>query len=71
ERFEGRVLDVDGHIADAWGRIMARGQRVGRMPGSMDAFFAATAEFHQLTLVTRNIRDFEDLGILLYNPWGR
>jgi predicted nucleic acid-binding protein len=68
-RFQGRILDVDPLVADAWGRIMARGHRAGRMPGAVDAFFAATAESHELTLVTRNIRDFENLGIYLYNPW--
>ena len=35
----------------------------------MDAFFAATAETHELTLVTRNVRDFEGLGISIFNPW--
>lgn len=70
-RFHGRILDIDRPVADAWGRIMARGQRSGRAMGSMDAFFAATAESHALTLVTRNVRDFEDLGIALHNPWER
>ena len=53
-RFHGRVLDVDGRVADAWGQIMARSQRAGRALGAMDAFFAATAQAHDLTLVTRN-----------------
>jgi predicted nucleic acid-binding protein len=68
-RFHGRVLDVDRPVADTWGRIMARCQRAGRMLGSMDAFFAATAASHELTLVTRNVRDFESAGIPLCNPW--
>ncbi len=68
-RFDGRILDVDRHVADAWGRIMARSCRTGHAVGSMDAFFAATAECHELTLVTRNVRDFEGLGIPLHNPW--
>lgn len=36
-----------------------------------DAFFAATAECNELTLVTPNVRDFEGLGIPLHNPWGQ
>jgi predicted nucleic acid-binding protein len=68
-RFDGRVVDVDRRVADAWGRIMARSQRAGRGLGSMDAFFAATAESHELTLVTRNVRDFDGVGIPLHNPW--
>jgi predicted nucleic acid-binding protein len=68
-RFETRVLPVDALIANAWGRLMARGQALGRPVGTMDAFIAATAESHGLTLVTRNVRDFEPLGIPLVNPW--
>jgi predicted nucleic acid-binding protein len=69
-RFEGRILDVDHRVADAWGVIMARGRLAGAVPGAMDAFFAATAEAHGLTLVTRNVRDFAKLGIALLDPWS-
>ena len=68
-RFEGRILDVDGRIADAWGIVMARGQKAGSNIGTLDALFAATAEVHGLTLVTRNVKDFLKLGIRLLNPW--
>jgi predicted nucleic acid-binding protein len=69
DRFDGRVLDVDRRVADAWGRVMARGQRSGRTMTAMDAFFAATAESYALTLVTRNVRDFESLGVPILDPW--
>jgi predicted nucleic acid-binding protein len=36
----------------------------------MDAFIAATAQRHNLVLATRNVKDFEAVGILLYNPWS-
>jgi toxin FitB len=36
----------------------------------MDAFIAATAKRHHLTLVTRNISDFDSMGIKLVNPWS-
>lgn len=70
ERFHGRVLDVDRRVADAWGHVMVRCQRSGRTPTPMDAFFAATAESHGLTLVTRNVRDFEGLNVPLLDPWA-
>jgi hypothetical protein len=69
DRFHGRILAVDSPVADAWGRLMAHASRAGRTVGSMDAFVAATAEAHGLTLVTRNVRDFERLGVDLLNPW--
>jgi predicted nucleic acid-binding protein len=68
-RFEGRVLDVDIGVADAWGRIVARAQAAGRPVSAMDALMAATAERHDLVLVTRNISDFERLGVNILNPW--
>lgn len=69
-RFQGRILDIDRQIAEAWGTLMARGQQRGITLGTMDAFFAATAASHGLTLVTRNVKDFEQVGIPLFNPWG-
>jgi toxin FitB len=69
-RFEERVLSIDPETAAAWGGIMARGRAGGRPVGIMDAFLAATAERHRLTLVTRNISDFDVLGIRVINPWS-
>ncbi len=68
-RFEDRILGIDRRIAEIWGVVMARGQKAGVTLGSMDAFFAATAEAHGLTLVTRNVRDFERIGVALLDPW--
>jgi toxin FitB len=68
-RFDGRVLPVDRTVADAWGTVMARARRAGVGLSSMDGFFAATADVHGFTLVTRNVSDFRALGISLLNPW--
>jgi len=69
-RFEARMLPIDAVTADTWGRIMARGQARSRPLGAMDAFIAATAEQHDLTLVTRNLSDFDGLGVRLLSPWS-
>jgi predicted nucleic acid-binding protein len=69
ERFEGRMLSIDAGVADRWGRMVARAQAAGKPAGPMDAFLAATAERHGLTLVTRNEADFRHLCIPLVNPW--
>jgi toxin FitB len=68
-RFEDRILPVDANVADAWGITVSRNEAAGRPIGAMDAFLAATAETHQLTLVTRNVSDFPMLKSVL-NPWS-
>jgi toxin FitB len=68
-RFEDRILAIDLQVADTWGLVMAQSQKVGLALGSMDAFVAAIAEAHSLTLVTRNVKDFEHIGITLLDPW--
>jgi len=68
-RFEGRILSIDAAIAHAWGKAVAYGDREGRPSNTMDAFLAATAEIHHLTLVTRNTVDFRRLTKSVMNPW--
>jgi toxin FitB len=68
-RFGDRIIDIDRQIAESWGIVMARGRRLGAAISVMDAFFAATAEVHGLTLATRNVRHFARVGIPLYDPW--
>jgi predicted nucleic acid-binding protein len=68
-RFEGRILSVDPNVAEAWGKTVSRSEAMGRPIGVMDAFLAATADVHRLTLVTRNASDFTTLKTVL-NPWS-
>lgn len=69
QRFEQRVLSVDEPIALAWGDLMGLAKRRGRGLSSMDGLIAATAVAHELTLATRNIKDFDGFGIELFDPW--
>ena len=68
-RFESRILPIDASIANMWGQVLARSQALGRTIGILDGFLAATAEKHQLTMVTRNVADFFVLGHSVLNPW--
>ena len=68
-RFEGRILSIDTAIADACGKLAARSEATGRPVEAMDAFLAATAQVHQLTLVTRNTAHFHSILKALLNPW--
>jgi predicted nucleic acid-binding protein len=70
-RFEDRVLPIDRQVADAWGRIVASRESAGRPIAIMDAFIAATAEVHGLTLVTRNLGDFAEAVPGLVNPYSQ
>lgn len=69
QRFENRIIPVEGPVALAWGDLMALAKRSGRRLASMDGLIAATAVAHQLTLATRNTKDFEGFGIDIIDPW--
>jgi toxin FitB len=69
-RFERRILPIDYRVARAWSILVAQGRKSGRMINPMDAFLAATAEVHSLTLVTRNAKDFLRIGVPLFDPWN-
>ncbi|MBW8909889.1 MAG: type II toxin-antitoxin system VapC family toxin [Mesorhizobium sp.] len=69
QRFEQRVLSVDEPVALAWGDLMGLAKRRGRGLSSMDGLIAATAIARELTLATRNVKDFEGFGIELLDPW--
>ena len=65
--FEGRILNIDVKVADSWGRMQS--QTKGIILPAIDGLIAATAYVHELTLVTRNIKDFKNATIALINPW--
>lgn len=67
--FAGRALPIDETVALRWAEIATRAEQSGR-PGSFaDGLIAATALDRGLTLVTRNVTDFEPFGVSLLNPW--
>ena len=67
-RFEGRILCVDAAVADVCGSIVAHRDGIGRPIHAMDALIAATAKVHRLTVVTRNIDDFQP-SVDSIHPW--
>ena len=64
-------LSFDGLAADAYGYIVAQRESLGRRISIPDAQIAAIAYIHQAVLATRNVKDFEDCGIHIFNPWDQ
>jgi predicted nucleic acid-binding protein len=64
--FAGRVLAVDTAVAQRCARLHMPDPRADR-----DALIAATALVHGMTVVTRNVADFELTGVPLLNPWNQ
>ena len=67
-RFHGRILVVTHSIADRWGVLDGQCQLKGTPLKTADGMIAATAIEHDLTIVTRNVRDFAGLGVEVFNP---
>lgn len=67
--FAGRILPVTEAIAEHWGRLAAAAKQRGTPLAVVDGVLAATAIHHDLTLVTRNVKDFARLSVNLLNPW--
>lgn len=64
--FAGRVLPVDIAVAQRCARL-----HVPNPCNERDALIAATALVHSMTIVTRNVADFEATGVPLRNPWNQ
>lgn len=67
-QFKGRILSFDAGVADRWGRLIGSTPK-GVLLAGVDSFIAATALHHDLSIVTRNVRDFERTGASITNPW--
>lgn len=68
-RFGNRLLPVNSVIAELWGDMAARAQRRGVAVAIIDGLMAATAKHHDLTVVTRNVRDFSMWDVPVTDPW--
>jgi toxin FitB len=64
-----RILPITEAIAHQAGTLRGALQVQGKPRTQADMLIAATARVHNLTLITRNVRDFQDCGISLLNPF--
>lgn len=68
-RFAERILPVDLAVADRWGNLAGSCKVKGVTLPVVDGILAATALHHNLTLVTRNVRDVQGTGVETLDPW--
>ena len=62
--FAGRILAIDTLVAQRCAKLHVPDPRAER-----DALIAATALVHRMCVVTRNVSDFQPMGVELLNPW--
>lgn len=63
-------LPWDGAVGRRWARLVVRVQRRGRSLPLLDSMIAATALEHDLTVATRNVRDFKEAGVSVVDPFA-
>jgi predicted nucleic acid-binding protein len=64
DEYEERIVPIDSAIAERWGRL-----NVPDPLPTVDGLLAATALVHDMTLVTRNVRDVARCGVRLLDPF--
>jgi predicted nucleic acid-binding protein len=69
EDFERRVLPFDQDAAAAYAEIFAARRRAGRPAATLDLMVASIARSRGASVVTRDVRGFEDSGVTVINPW--
>jgi toxin FitB len=67
--FADQVLNFDSDAADMYADIAASRLAAGNPISQFDAMIVATARSRGACLATRNVKDFEDCGVDVINPW--
>src|ERR1700687_3837605 len=69
EDFTDQVLSFDSDAADMYAEIAASRRTAGKPISQFDAMIVAMARSRGASLATRNVKDFEDYGVDVVNPW--
>lgn len=67
--FERRVLEITEDVMVRWRLLVEEGRRAGHTFSQPDLIIAATALHHGLTVVTRDVSDFQRARAIVFNPW--
>lgn len=68
--YHSRILPIDLAVTDNWGLIQGNAEMSGAPMSTLDGLIAATAYTHNLTIVTRNEKDFSVTRVPIINPWN-
>ena len=68
--FAGQVLSFDNDAADMYAEIAASRRNAGKPISQFDAMIVAMARSRGASLATRNVKDFDDCGVDVVNPWA-
>src|SRR6056297_927622 len=69
-RFKNRILSINMEEVNRWGKILATAENKGKPLPAIDSLIAATAQVHNLSVVTRNTQVIEGSGVDVINPWA-
>ena len=67
--FASRILSIDEEIMLAWRLMIESARRQNYTCPQPDLLIAATAAHHAMTIVSRNTKDFDRIGVAVFNPW--
>jgi toxin FitB len=69
--FQGRIINLDEKIMATWARMIAEFKPQGINRPSFDSLIEATALHHNMILVTRNVKNFQNSKVSILNPWDK
>lgn len=69
-RFKNRILSINLEEVNKWGEILAIAEKSGNPLPAIDSLIAATAQVHDLSVVTWNTQGMEGSGVEVINPWN-
>jgi predicted nucleic acid-binding protein len=68
--FAGRILSITEDVIVRWKTMVVQGQRRGHTFGQPDLFIAAIAALQELVVVSRDVSEFVEAGVPVFDPWG-
>ena len=68
--FERQILYFDERAARVYASLLSTRNRLGRPMSQSDAMIASICRSHGAIIATRNVRDFQDCGIEIVDPWN-